>query len=283
MIFRRLIGFLFITAAAIGILLSIAGLVAVWTYRPGVIKTATETLAWFNQTLNTTLEGLTTAGNVLKTPTEDMASLETATQAMAQTIHDTTPMLDTMIGLTSNDLPAAVKATQTSLASAQGSAKLIDNVLAVLTSIPFLGVNKYAPDVPLHTALAQVSTSLEPLTPALTSINTSLDDGRTNLGIVEVELTKISGTIKEISTTLGNAQTVIDQYITITRQFQVKVEAGQHAVPAWITTISLILSFGLIWLMILQLGLGMQGFEMLQGRGKASKAVDSEEQTHPGE
>jgi uncharacterized phage infection (PIP) family protein YhgE len=281
MIFRRLISFLFIIAAAAGILFSVVGLVAIWCYRPGVIKTATDTLAWFDQTLDTTLEGLTTAGNLLKTPTEDMASLETATQALAQTIHDTTPMLDTLINLTSNDFPAAVEATQTSLASAQGSAQLIDNVLAALSSIPLLGLDTYAPEVPLHTALAQVSKSLNTLTPSLATINTSLEDGKTNLGIVETELTRISGTIKEIRTTLGNAQTVIDQYITIIRQFKARVEAMQRAVPTWVTVISLILSVVLIWLMIIQLGLGMQGLEMLQGRAKVGKVVDIEEQTNP--
>ena len=282
MIIRRLVGFLFITAATVGILFSVIGLIAIWTYRPGVIKTTTETLAWFDQTLNTTLEGLTTAGNLLKTPTEDMVSLETATQALAQTIHDTTPMLDTMISLTSNDFPAAVKATQTSLASAQSSAQLIDNVLAVLTSIPLMRTDIYAPEVPLHIALAQVSTSLDTLTPSLATINTSLEDGKTNLGVVEAELIKISGTIKEIHTTLGDAQAVIGQYITLTKQFQVRVEAMQRAVPTWITMISLILSFVLIWSMIFHFGLGMQGLEMLQGRDQASKAVQVEGQSNTG-
>jgi hypothetical protein len=282
MIIRRLVGFLFITAAAVGILFSVIGLIAIWTYRPGVIKTTTETLAWFDQTLNTTLEGLTTAGNLLKTPTEDMVSLESATQALAQTIHDTTPMLDTMISLTSNDFPAAVKATQTSLASAQSSAQLIDNVLAVLTSIPLMRTDIYAPEVPLHIALAQVSTSLDTLTPSLATINTSLEDGKTNLGVVEAELIKISGTIKEIHTTLGDAQAVIGQYITLTKQFQVRVEAMQRAVPTWITMISLILSFVLIWSMIFHFGLGMQGLEMLQGRDQASKAVQVEGQSNTG-
>jgi hypothetical protein len=182
-------------------------------------------------------------------------------------------MLDSLISLTSHDFPAAVDATQTSLASAQGSAQLIDNVLATLSSIPLLGLDRYAPEVPLHTALAEVSTSLDTLTPSLATINTSLEDGRTNLGVVEAELTKISETIKEISTTLGDAQTVIEQYITITKQFQVKVEAMQHAIPAWITTTCLILSFTLVWLIIAQMGLGMQGLEMLQGSRKVSKNV----------
>ena len=271
MIIRKMVSFLLIVAAAIGIIFSVAGLVGIWYYRPGVIQTANETLAFLDQTLSTTLDGLTTADKLLQTPAEDMASLESATQALAQTIHDTNPMLDTFISLTSNEFPAAVDATQTSLASSQGSAMLVDNMLAALANIPFLGLGKYAPDVPLHTALAQVSTSLDTLKPSLVTISTSLVDGKTNLGTLEIELNKISATIKELRTTLEDAKTVLEQYTTITKQFQVRVEAMQRATPAWITTISLMLSFVLVWLIIIQLGLGMQALEMVQGRGETIK------------
>jgi hypothetical protein len=271
MILRRLINLLFIIAAAVGIFFSIVGLIGIWYIRSGVIKTTNDTLAFLDQTLNTTLDGLTTVDKLLQTPAEDMASLETATQALAQTIHDTNPMLDTLISLTGNEFPVAVDATQTSLASSQSSALLIDNMLAALASIPFLGLGNYAPDVPLHTALAQVSTSLNTLKPSLTTIRTSLVDGKTNLGILELELNNISATIKELRTTLEDAQTVIDQYTTVTKQFKMKVEAMQRKTPAWITTISLILSFVLVWLIIVQLGLGMQGLEILQGRREISK------------
>src|SRR5260221_12730175 len=98
-------------------------------------------------------------------------------------------MPDSLNRLTGRNFPAAITATQASLASAQGSALLIDNVLAALTSIPFSPVAAYKPDIPLHTALGQVSTSLDALTPSLASINTSLAAGQGSLRVVEVEPT----------------------------------------------------------------------------------------------
>ena len=56
-----------------------------------------------------------------------------------------------------------------------------------------MSVGAYQPDVPLHTALAQVSDSLNTLTPALATINSSLVEGQTNLGVMETELNKIAG------------------------------------------------------------------------------------------
>ena len=263
---RRLFVFLLMIAAVAGFIFGVVGLFEIWRFRPVVAQTVNDTLALFDQTLNTTQDGLTIVGQVVQTTTVDVASLETTTQALAQTIHATNPMIDSLTSLTSKDFTAAVDATQTSLASAQSSALLIDNVLATLTSLPFFPVTTYKPDVPLHTALAQVSTSLNTITPALATITSSLVDGKTNLGVVEVELNKISETTKGISKALGSAQTVIVHYKTVTTQLKDRVEATQLVASDWITAITWILSFLLGWLLIAQLGLCAQGLEMLRGR-----------------
>ena len=266
---RRLLGFLFVIAAAAGIVFSVVGLIDVWRYRPVVTQTVMDNLALFDRTLNTTQDGLTIVSQVVQTTTVDVASLEITTQSLALAIHDTNPMLDSLASLTSKDFPAAVGATQTSLASAQGSAMLIDNVLAALTSIPFSPVAAYKPAVPLATALAQVSTSLNALTPSLATISTSLADGKTNLSAVEIQLNQISATTKGISDTLGSAQTVIAQYQAVTTQLKLSVEATQLAAPGWMTTITWILTLVLAWLLIAQVGLAAQGLDMLRGRREA--------------
>jgi uncharacterized phage infection (PIP) family protein YhgE len=266
MILRRLVGFLLLFAAAAGIIFGVVGLVEIWHYRPVVVRSVADNLALVAQALDTTQDGLGIVGQVVKTTAGDVASLQATTRSLAKAIHDTNPMLDSLISLTKNDFPAAVGAAQTSLTSAQSSARLIDNVLTTLTSIPFSPVAAYKPAVPLHTALAQVSASLDALPSSLSTISTSLADGKTNLGALELELNDISETTKGISTTLGSAQTVIDQYIAVVTQLKGQVEAIQRLAPTWITAITLILNFALVWLLIAQLGLGAQGLEMLRGR-----------------
>ena len=263
---RRLFGFLLVLAAATAFIFSVVGLVGIWRYRPAVTKTVIDTLALFDQTLITTQDGLTLVGQVVQTTTVDVASLQTTTQSLAQAIHDTNPMLDSLASLTNKAFPAAVDATQSSLASAQSSALLIDNVLTTLTSISFLPVAAYKPDVPLHTSLAQVSSSLNSLSPALATITSSLVDGKTNLGVVEVELNKISETTKAISTALGSAQTVIDQYKTVTTKLKIRVEATQRVASGRLLAITWILTFVFAWFLIAQLGLCVQGLDMLRGR-----------------
>ncbi len=268
---KRLFGFLLIFAAAMGFIFSVVGIVEIWRYRPVVEQNASETLALSDQTLIATQGGLTAVSQVMQTTTADVASLQTAIQAVAQTIYETHPMLNTLTQLTSKDFPATIDATQTSLASAQSSALLIDNVMGALTSIPLLSTAPYKPAVPLHTALAQVSASLDSLPPALATINSSLADGTANLDSVEGELNDMSETTKEIGVALGSSQTIIDQYKSVTVQFKLRVEAAQRAIPASFTMITWIITVFLIWLLIAQLGLCIQGLEILRARSQPIK------------
>jgi hypothetical protein len=265
MFFKRIVGILLVIAAVAGIIFSLLGEIAIWRYRPVVTKKVTDNLALVDQALNTSQDVLTIVNQTLQTTKSDVTSLQVTAQALSLAIHETSPTLDSLINLTNEDLPAAVSAAQTSLASAQSSALLIDNALAALTSIPFSPVAAYKPAVPLHTALAQVSTSLNTLKPSLATINTSLVDGKTNLGIVEAELTKISETTLGINSTLDSAQTVIDQYIAVVTQLKTNVETAQQEAITWITAITWILSFVLGWILISQLGLGIQGLDLVRG------------------
>jgi hypothetical protein len=278
---RRLLGVLFIAAAAAGLVFNVVGLIEVWRYRPVVAQEVVEILTVFDQALNTTRDGLAIVGQVVQTTTVDIAALQTTTQALAQAIHDTSPMLDSLTRLTSTDFPAAVAATQTSLASAQSSALLIDNVLATLSSTPFLSAGAYQPDVPLHTALAQVSDSLNTITPALATINSSLVEGQTNLGVMEIELNKIAKTTNGISTALGSAQTVIDQYTTVTTRLKEQLAALQNRVPDWLMALTWILTFILGWLLIAQAALGVLGLDLLRGRRAVVKEVSTSPVSSP--
>jgi hypothetical protein len=260
---KRLLGFIFVVAAVAGIVISIFGLVEIWRVKATLTQSVVENLALLDQTLGSTEDGLTLVGQLVHTITIDVGSLHTTTQALAQAIHATNPMLDSLSTLAGKTLPDSIDATKISLASAQGSALLIDNVLSALTSIPFSPVAQYKPAVPLHTALAQISTSLDEITPSLTTINTSLISGKTNLSQVEVGLTNISGTVQEISDNLDSAQKVIDQYKTTTIQTKANVEALQLAAPGWITGIAWTTTILLVWLLISQLGMYMQGLELL--------------------
>ena len=136
-ILRKILGYLLVVGAVAGFIFGAVGLIAIWRYQPGVTQTVVDTLDLMDRTVNASQNGLVIVGDVLQITTVDVASLQTTIDALAQTVHSSSPMLDSLTNLTGKDFPAALNATQTSLASAQGSALLIDNVLGALTSLPF--------------------------------------------------------------------------------------------------------------------------------------------------
>lgn len=260
---RRTLGYIFVITAAAGLIFSVVGLVEIWRYNPRLSQAVSDNLGLFSQALTTTQDGLGIIDQEVQLITRDLASLQSTTRVLNVTIQDTNPILDSLVSLTSTDLPAAITATQTSLASAQSSSLLIDNVLSALTSIPFLPVTPYIPEVPLHLALAQVSTSLNSLKPSLATINTSLAISKTNMSSIGKELDNISETTKEMSSTFVGIQNIVDQYETVTDQLVRQVEAIQNSILRWITTLSFILSFILIWLLVAQFSLFIQGLALL--------------------
>lgn len=269
MTIRKQLGFLFVIAAVAGIIFSIISVVQIWRYQQAVAETVVENLDLVDQTLTATQDGLTVVNDVVDTTNADVTSLQTTTHALALAIHDMSSTFNSLSTLASKDFPNSIKTTQTSLASAESSALIIDNTLSVLTSIPFSPVSAYKPEVPLHTALANVSTSLDSLPASLATIHTSLDDGKSNLAVVEVEINKISDTTKDMNRALGNAQTTIAHYQAVTKQLKARVETMQLGAPEWIKMIAWILSFVFIWVLISQLGLAMQGLDIIKAHSKA--------------
>jgi hypothetical protein len=261
---KRWLGSIFVLAAVIGIAFSVYGLVEVWRVKAMLDQSVGENLALMDQALINTEDGLTLVGQMLQTVSTDVSSLHTTTEALVKSIHTTNPMLDSLSTLAGKTLPDSISATQTSLASAQGSALLIDNILGALTSIPFSPVAPYKPDVPLHTALAQISTSLDEIPASLTTINASLVAGKANLSQVEGQLTSISGTVKETTDNLDSALKIIDNYKQIISQAKTNLAAAQLSAQGWITGLAWAATFILVWFSIAQVGLALQGIELLK-------------------
>jgi prefoldin subunit 5 len=263
---RKFTGALFVFSALAGMLLSILGLVGVWRSASGLERALVENLVLLDETLTATNEGLTLLDSTLYTTATDIASLQSMVDSVAKAIRDTEPVFETLTALTAQDLPSSIKAAQTALVSAQASAKLIDNVLGALTSVPFLPVSQYKPDVPLNIALQDVSRSLDNLPPSLSTIEAGLRDGRTSLREVNVELGKISATIQSISGDLDELRSVVARYQVVIVTLQARIDGAQKNAPGWVASGAGLVGLVLGWVFFSQLAVLLHGAQMLDIR-----------------
>lgn len=265
-IIYRLIGLSLIVASIGGLFASLAGLVFIWRGKPIVQAKLDTTLLVLENSLDITAQGLVVAEQSLQATVSGINSLEVTVGSTAVTIESTTPMLDNLIVLSQETLPDAVSAAQTSLVSAQSSARVIDAVMNSLAALPFVN---YEPGVPLATALGQVATSLNDVPLALAGMGASLVDTSGNLQIVQADIALVAADLGTIATSIESSVLVIDQYQVVVTDLTTQVLGIKSSLPAMLDALVWGLTILLVWLVIAQFGLLVQGWEIIErGRRK---------------
>ena len=97
-----------------------------------------------------------------------------------------------------------------------------------------------------------------------TVADSDIDSASENLSSAETEMLAVATNISEISTSLIDAQEVIDAYQDTVTTSQERLRNIQENGPKWITAIAVMLTVIFIWLAIAQMGLILQGMEMMR-------------------
>jgi methyl-accepting chemotaxis protein len=262
---NRLWNLVRITVAAIGLVISLFILIKAWQLRQPVTDSLTAGLDMFASTLDATSDTLTTFQQTLDSTDANLDYLDQLAQTMSQSVHDTTPALDSLKKLTGKDLPTTLQSTEKSLNAAQASAKTIDDMLSGLSHLPFMPVTPYEPQTPLNSALGQITNSLDALSPSLSALNDSLNTASGNLLAVESQTKELSRNIRQIKSNITQIRRVVSQYQQTTIQARNQVRSIRSALPGWVTAATAAFSFIILWLIVTQvdlliraLGLGRQ-------------------------
>ena len=235
----------------------------IWVMKQPVTDSLISGLALVSDTLDTTNQALTVVDQTLQTIQTNVTTLEWAMLIMAQSIHDTLPMMDTLVSLTGDLLPSTITSTVTSLNSAQASAKLIDSMLTAVTKIPFFPGGAYNPEVPLDVALAQVAANIDDLQPSLKALEESLTATEVNLQQIEIGTTAISQDVSSINQNLEDASQVLSDYQVEVNDLSGRINRLQQRLPGYIDSLVRILLFTIAWVAIAQLGLLVQGLDLV--------------------
>ncbi len=271
-IYQRITGFALMTAGVMGILLVIAGIIFLVRVGPRIEASAAESLELIDRTLSTTEEGLVLAEDSLAQVVETVESLEATMASVGQTIYGTVPLVDSVADLLGERLTETIKATQDTLLSVAKSAKLVDNVLSIVTAIPFIGTDRYQPEVPLHVGLEKVINSLDEIPDSLGAAQEDLTSSSEKLDAMQDDFTAMADNIGQIATSLESAQAVLTEYRDIVTDLQEQVSSVRQGLPVGLRWLGIVFTFVLVWLGIAQIGPLIQGWELIQ----RSRLVDEE-------
>lgn len=260
----RLIGVLLITAAVLGLSLSILGLLYVWTSQAAINAQVRTTLDTLDQALSATSDMMVVINDSLEQASSDIELIDNAIIDVATTINTTADVANSVGDLLVTDFTAVVTDTQESLSSVEASARLIDDTLRVVSAVPLIGA-RYRPEVPLQTSIAQVSASLNQLPTSLEAVQGELDQTAISLQEIQTDLDQLGKSVANLRQTLSEAQTVMQQYEDIYAKLQADVDRLETNLPRWMQVATWGLTLGLIWLGLVQIAFFLQGF-MLIGR-----------------
>ena len=266
---RRLIGISLILTAIIGLVFSLAGLVGTWYFIADVEEFVGHGIELVHDSLDATAEGLVVTQQALEVMVDSIASLQLITDSAAKALATSQPLLEGIAGVLDNELPSTITGVQNSLTTASESAKLIDGVLGLLSSLPFVNLN-YNPEQPLHESLQRVSDDIGKLPDSLSIMETDLSSSVDNLGLVQEGMQSMADSIGEISTSLESYDVVIQQYLDTINE----LINGLYTLMDNLALIFLILAISLsiffIWMMFAQIGLLTQGVDLLHGAANQS-------------
>jgi hypothetical protein len=149
------------------------------------------------------------------------------------------------------------------LAASQASARVIDQVLYGLNSVSALTGIEYDPETPLAESIGDVSESLDSLPKSFDAIEDDMATAQANLVAVEEGATSLATNLADIGTSLLQAQDVIDKYRTVVGRLATSIDNLDQKLAATMQGIVWGISFLLLWLIISQIGLVFQGWEMV--------------------
>lgn len=261
---RRIIGIVLILAAAMGLLLSISGIVAIWTVKRSLAGDLLRTFDLLDETLDAASDGLGVADQTLSKFVLDITTIESTIETAGKSIEDTIPLMESFTELLTGDLSATIQSTQTAIVSAQSSAQAIEDTLQLLSAIPLLPIGTYDPEVPLAEALAEVSASLDPIPQALTDLSGDLQTTQDNMTLIATQVDTISINVGGLRTNLSQTQEVLSRVRDVITTLQGQMNSIRSGLPGGLNAAVWFLTVFFIWLGITQIGLLTQGLERLR-------------------
>jgi hypothetical protein len=267
-ILTKIAGILLIAAGVAGLAFSMAGWVFLARAEAQVEPVLQEQVDLMARTLATTAEGLAVAEDSLDQALTIVASVETTVAGAGRAIGQTVPAFESVSVLLNEKLPATLSATKEALKSVASSAKIIDDVLAVVTSIPLVGIEQYNPEVPLHEGLETVIDSLGEMPTPLDGAQRGITATEGNMDQLEGDLTAVATDIGRTTTTLREARTVVRDYQIVVADWTETVTTVQAQLPTWLRWIRRNLSLALLFLAVAQIGPLSRGWALVRGPGR---------------
>lgn len=269
---RRVLGVGLMFFSAVGLVISVLGLILVFTLNGQVASNADHSLEIAVDALASTQQNLDLTDRALGEARVALSTTETFVEEAGSGLENTGALMGSLSQILGNDLPDVIEDTQDSLSAAEEGAAVIEDVLRGLNAISGLTGLSYDPEVSLTESFASMNESLGAIPATLAELDDSLEGAQQNLDDIQTALSQVATPLTESELVLAEAQASVQAYTSTIEQLAQAVDDLRAVLPAWIRTAVLALYFLLVWLAVSQIGLLWQGWEMVSSQPRLMEA-----------
>ncbi|HEY5668349.1 MAG TPA: hypothetical protein VIS10_00045 [Anaerolineales bacterium] len=285
---RRILGALVMIAGILGIILSLAGVVSVWVVKPNVTNYVEITIQTIETSVITSQKALQVTGQALGATVVSVDALSTMLSTTAVSVEETQPVLDQLNVMMGETMPSSMESASDSLKTAQQAAvvlesaiKSLENFRAAMSATPLLSSlveqpkQTYNPEVPLADSLGELATTLESLPATFTEMSANLDKADDNLITIQSNLVTMSDSVGQISKSLSEYQAMITQSQSSMENLISILTNINNNLTSILNGVAMAFSLFFLWLLIAQVVILTQGWELYQGTASRMESSES--------
>jgi len=284
---RRLLGILVMIAGVIGLILSLAGLVSIWVFKPQLTTSLGTTIETLDDSITTSKDVMVITSNALGATVESVDALSVMLGSTATTVEDTKPVFTQINSVMGETLPQTMEDATSSLIAAQEAAqvleasmKSLENFQMVVSAMPLFGSLVVLPDKtvnpekPLAETLGDLAKNLEELPQTFNDMSTNLDKADDNLDSIKTSLSTMSTSVGLISKSLAEYQSMIGESKTSMDNLQTMLTSTKNSLPTVLNIASTIFTLFFLWLLAVQVVILSQGLELFHGTATSMAASE---------
>ncbi len=259
----RFVGLTLILASILGLVVSVGGIVILVQNRQNLETQVVSLIDLMDSSLSITSEGFTVINDALVQTSKSTVLVTEITNDLGNSIGTSSPALESIGDLLGKELVAMIDSAQSSLVSAQSSAKVIDDTLKLVSFFSMSAPKPASGEKPLAESLGEIAKSMENLPKSLLTVQKSIEDTSKNLQSMQTGVYDLATSINQVDETIVNAQHVIGQYNSTVKEIRATTTQIKTNLPRTINLAVIGITLGLVWMAIAQIGLFTQGLELM--------------------
>lgn len=254
---RKIFSWTLIVLGGIFLLLSVAGIVAIWVYKGPLTREATSQLKEIDVELAQAQATLVSSEKELERALRIVDATQTALEKLTQQSNSADNLLDTIQSTLDDRLLPELKTTRNRIDSARLTLEQLQSVLA--------GIGGFIPGVDLSIPdklLADLISSANSLNAEITNVEALATQA--SLFVSDTSYL-LGGDLTETRKSLQTFLSSIQDYQTKVTGWREQVSSLNEGTPRWINQASIALTIFLLWFGLSQFGLILHGLSMRRG------------------